>query len=71
MLNEREYWFWLCNINGIGYQKITELLDYYQEVKEIFTAKENTLSKIKSLVKKDIEYLSKVHEEDEVHRLYE
>lgn len=71
MLTEREYWFWLCNINGIGYQKITELLDYYQEVKEIFTAKENTLSQIKSLVKKDIEYLSKVHEEDVVHRLYE
>lgn len=64
-------WFWLCNINGIGYKKIQELLDYYGDVESIFTAKEDSLKQIRALSEKDISYLSKVHDEDKIKRVYE
>lgn len=33
---ELEYWFWLCNIDGMGSRKIQELLTYYKEPEVIF-----------------------------------
>ncbi|MDD5934851.1 MAG: DNA-processing protein DprA [Clostridiales bacterium] len=71
MLDRHELWFWLCNINGIGYQKIQDLLDYFGDVEAIFTAKEDALRQICSLSDKDVEYLSAVHEEGEIRRVYE
>lgn len=71
MLDNRELWFWLCNINGIGYKKIQELLDYYGDVESIFTAKEDSLKQISALSENDIAYLSEAHEEDKIKRIYE
>lgn len=33
---EMEYWFWLCNIDGMGSRKIQELLFYYKEPEWIY-----------------------------------
>ncbi len=71
MLDKRELWFWLCNINGIGYKKIQELLDYYGDIESIFSAKEDSLKQINALSDRDIAYLSEVHEEDKIKRVYE
>lgn len=33
---ELEYWFWLCNIDGMGSRKLQELLAYYKEPEIIY-----------------------------------
>ena len=71
MLTQKEYWFWICNINGIGYQKITDLITYFGEPSEVFTAKEEQLMQIGSLEERDIAYLKNRHKEDEVKKYYE
>lgn len=42
---ELEYWFWLCNIDGMGSRKLQELLEYYQEPERIYRMKEETVGK--------------------------
>ncbi len=44
---ELEYWFWLCNIDGIGSRKIQELLAYFKRPEVIYRLK---VEEIKSAV---------------------
>lgn len=43
---ELEYWFWLCNIDGIGSRKIQELLSYYKEPEKIYQSKPEEVKKM-------------------------
>lgn len=45
-LNEREYWFWLCNIKDIGGATIEALINYFKKPKEVYLAGEDELRKI-------------------------
>ena len=42
-MNEREYNYWLSNINNIGPKKIEYLLDYYGSSEEVFKASESSI----------------------------
>jgi len=33
---ELEYWFWLCNIDGMGSRTLQKLLDYYKDPEQIY-----------------------------------
>lgn len=71
MLSDKELWFWLCNINGIGYKKIKALIEYYETPEEIYHASETTLSEISCLQKRDMEYLSECHDDDKIASIYD
>lgn len=70
-LTKKELWYWLCNINGIGYKKIKDLLVYYGNPLDVFVAKEEDLLKIPSLTDSDRRYLSATHDEEHVKREYD
>ncbi len=42
---ELEYWFWLCNIDGMGSRKLQELLECYKEPKQIYQLKTEEIGK--------------------------
>lgn len=57
-MKDNIYWYWLCNLKGIGIKKIDSLIRYYNNPKCIFNAKRNDLQKIKQLNEKDIDELT-------------
>lgn len=52
-MTNKQYWYWLCNIEGIGIKKINALLDYFQKPEHIYHAKENELNQIRNLTRQD------------------
>ena len=46
---ELEYWFWLCNIDGMGSRKLQELLAYYKEPERIYQLKAEEIGKVINL----------------------
>lgn len=53
-MTKKEYWYWLCNINGIGNRKISHLLNFFHCPKEVYKATENQLKFVQGLNQKDI-----------------
>ncbi|MDF2820736.1 MAG: protecting protein DprA [Clostridiales bacterium] len=52
---EREgYWYWFNNIDGIGRKKQQILLDYFEDVEEIWKVSEDSLKEIKALSSNDV-----------------
>ncbi|MFV0342250.1 MAG: DNA-processing protein DprA [Anaerocolumna sp.] len=54
MMTDKEYWYWLCNINKIGNAKITQLLDYFETPEGVFYSKEGELKKLPNLKEAEI-----------------
>lgn len=48
------YWYWLCNIKGIGIKKRRQLLDVFNEPECIYKTDEKLLSEVKQLSEKDV-----------------
>ena len=57
MTDEKMYTFWLCNKQGIGIKKITDLLCFFKEAEYIFKASKEELMQVRSLKEKDIDLL--------------
>lgn len=53
-MTEKEYWYWLCNLKGIGIKKIEALLEYFKTPYQIYCGKENDLKQIGKLNEKDV-----------------
>lgn len=51
------YWYWLCNINGIGNIKIRILLDSFQSPECIYKASESLLGHVKGITGKDVSHI--------------
>ncbi|MDO5403283.1 MAG: DNA-processing protein DprA [Eubacteriales bacterium] len=49
MSDEGFYWYWLCNISGIGNRKIKALLNTFSNPEEIYSAKKNMLEKVNGI----------------------
>lgn len=43
MLTDDYYWYWLCNIAGIGQKKTKKLLDFFGDAKSIYKAQKSSL----------------------------
>lgn len=56
--DEKFYWFWLCNIPGIGNKRIIRLLDVFEDARAIYDADEKILKTITILKDKDIKCIS-------------
>ena len=48
-ISQKELWYWLCNLPGIGQLKLTRLLEVFSDPMDIFTCKESQLKGIDSL----------------------
>ncbi|QHQ62065.1 DNA-protecting protein DprA [Anaerocolumna sedimenticola] len=52
MIN-KEYWFWLCNLDGIGVKKIQAILDFFETPEQVFMDKGTGLNQIGILTDAD------------------
>lgn len=53
-MTNKEYWYWLLNLEGIGRKKIETLLAYYETPERIFSGSKEELNSIKKLSEKDV-----------------
>lgn len=53
-MNQEQYWYWLCNIEGVWRGKITALLERFGTPEEIFAAREQDYAGIKGIDDRDI-----------------
>lgn len=62
-MTNKEYWYWLCNIDGIGNRKIKSLLRLFPSPEAVYFAKERELSYVQGLKHSDIQMIkeSKQH----------
>lgn len=51
---EEFYWYWLCNIKGIGNEKIRKLIDIFETPNEIYHADTKLLHQIHILSERDV-----------------
>lgn len=56
--DDNYYWFWLCNIPGLGNQRIENLLNIFDNPREIYNASESCLKNVSMLKDKDIEQIN-------------
>lgn len=52
-MTNKEYWFWLCNIEGIGLKKTQAILDLYQSPEQAFHENHIGLDQISILTNED------------------
>ncbi len=52
-ISQKELWYWLCNLPGIGQKKLTRLLEVFSEPMDIFYSREQDLRGIGGLKEKD------------------
>lgn len=57
-MDNRFYWYWLCNIPGVGNVKTESLLNTFGTPKEIYNASEKFIKATNILTDKDIQYFS-------------
>lgn len=69
-MDEKVYWYWLCNIKGIGHKKIKKLLQVFESPYNIYKAKEKEYNLIKVLKEKDILQLIKTKNEKKLFLKY-
>ncbi len=54
MLTDEFYWFWLCNIAGIGKSKINALVNNLGDAKAVYKAGIDTYAKIEGITEADV-----------------
>lgn len=54
-MTNKEYWYWLSNLENIGLKKIQTLLDYYFTPEQVFYGKEEELKLLPNLSQTDIQ----------------
>lgn len=72
-LTQKEIWYWLCNLPGIGYKKMTDLLSFYGSARAIYEAerKQDELILIGSLNKNDRVMLGRKVESEKIQADYQ
>lgn len=70
-MDEKEYWFWLLNIKGIGYIKTKKLLDYYKNPMEIYCADRKELLVMDYLKITDVNNITESRNMDNIKKTYE
>lgn len=55
---DKFYWYWLCNIPGIGQVKIKKLIDAFNTPENIYKADLESISELGVITRKDIKYLN-------------
>lgn len=64
------YWYWLCNIEGIGNKKQKRLLDCFRSPKQIYKAGTGELMQVKGIGKKDADNIIASRREENYYKSY-
>lgn len=70
-MTEKHFWYWLCNIPGIGNKSIQKLLDIYDEPKYVYYASKEELKKIKGISEQMIYAICLSRKEEEIQEKYD
>ena len=68
---EEKYWYWLCNVRGIGRKKIENLIEGFGSPKKIYETNGEMLEKVSGIRKKESDFLIKSKEIWNVDEKYE
>lgn len=68
-MNRIHYWYWLCNINGIGRKTICKLLDKFSEPENIYKVSCKQVEGV--LTKKQFEKFLDSKKQDDIYKSYE
>jgi DNA processing protein len=69
-MTQKEYWYWLCNLEQIGLQKIQAILEYYQSPEQVFREKGNGLEYICCLTDADRQRISNSKDKGRIQENY-
>lgn len=64
-MTKREYWYWLCHIDGLGSVGMKKLLEYFGGPEEILKASENAVEQCKILNARQMEGMKRAKQERE------
>ncbi len=64
-MTKKEYWYWLCHIDGLGSVRIRKLLEYFEEPEAIYCALEKEMEACGILPQRAIESWKKAKSEKE------
>ncbi len=53
MANERDYWYWFVNLEGIGVRKGNRLLERFHEPSELYRASEKYIREMEGVTERD------------------
>ena len=68
---EELYWYWLCNLSGIGNKRIKRLLDVFKSPKAVFYAAPEALHGCTGLTQPNIETIMKNRNMEKVYSIRE
>ena len=69
-MTDREAWFWINNIEGIGNIKIRQLLEYFGTPMEMYNASEKDFSEIPGVNDVDVARICDLINKENIHRKY-
>lgn len=69
-MTDREAWFWINNIEGIGNIKIRKLLEYFKTPRELYNAGEAAVAELSFVNRTDILRLCDSEIKESVHKKY-
>ena len=67
---EELYWYWLCNLSGIGNKRIKRLLDVFKSPKTVFYAAPEALHGCTGLTQPNIETIMKNRNMEKVYKSF-
>ena len=67
---EELYWYWLCNLSGIGNKRIKRLLDVFKSPKTVFYAAPEALHGCTGLTQQNIETIMKNRNMEKVYKSF-
>jgi DNA processing protein len=70
IMTQKEYWFWLCNIEQIGIKKTQALLEFFETPEQIYLDTGKGLAQITVLTEADIETILKSKETGRIQENY-
>ncbi len=69
-MDEKFYWFWLCNVPGLGNSRIERLLQMYESPREVYNCDEETLLKTGILKLKDVKQMAECRKNSRIYEEY-
>jgi DNA processing protein len=69
-MTQKEYWFWLCNLDNIGLKKIKAILDVYETPEQAFRENSNRIEQINILTEADKSFFYKSKDSPRIQENY-
>lgn len=70
MITDEYYWYWMCNIKGIGNKKQHYLLEHYGNARNVYEAGMKELMTVKGITNKDAGIIINSRSDDNIRKSY-